>query len=67
MKGKEGWSVQKEVRDTNEEKSKSEFCEGYVWTLSQKLPIENSYWNKALDTLDSMLGRKEENGQQARI
>lgn len=30
MKGKEEGSVQKEVRDTNEEKSKSEFCEAYV-------------------------------------
>lgn len=34
VKGKEGGRMQKELWDTNE-RSKSEFCEGYVRTLIQ--------------------------------
>lgn len=69
MKGKEEGSVQKEVRDMNEKGEKQKWV---LWGVCQNfksniVTLENSYGKKASDTLDSMLGRKEENRQQARI
>lgn len=57
------------MRDTNErgEKQKQVLWGVCLNFKSNTVLTENSYWKKASDILDSMLGRKEENGQQARI